>query len=126
MQIPAEPWRGLVNVDEAVVDHHRLPVILSHVGWQRVTPWQPSAAASGQLSARGPCRRSPLWSAQNEENSEAYRLPRRLPRGDDSELQPLDVKIANRGLFAKWSGTEIKIDGEVVVAKESDIMGVVE
>ena len=43
-----------------------------------------------------------------------------------AELQPLDVKIANRVLFAKWSGTELKIDGEVVVAKESDIMGVVE
>jgi len=60
---------------------------------------------------------------RNEENSEAYRLP----RGVDSELQPLDVKIANRVLFAKWSGAEIKIDDEdFVVAKESDIMGAVE
>jgi len=48
-------------------------------------------------------------------------------RGDDSELQPLDVKIANPVLFAKWSSTEIKIDREdFVVAKESDIVGVVE
>jgi co-chaperonin GroES (HSP10) len=60
---------------------------------------------------------------RNEENSEACRLP----RGDDSKLQPLDVKIANRVLFAKWSSTEIKIDREdFAVAKESDIMGVVE
>ena len=48
-------------------------------------------------------------------------------RGDDSELQPLDVKIANPVLFAKWSSTEIKIDREdFAVAKESDIVGVVE
>jgi hypothetical protein len=49
VQIPVEPWRGFVNADEAVVDPHRLRVrmILSHVGWRRVTPWQPSAAASG-------------------------------------------------------------------------------
>src|SRR5262249_9157301 len=48
-------------------------------------------------------------------------------RGDDSKLRPLDVKFGDRVLFGKWSGTEIKIDGEdFVVAKESDIMGVVE
>ena len=48
-------------------------------------------------------------------------------RGDDGELQPLDVKVGDPVLFGKWSGTEIKIDGEdFVVAKESDIMGVVE
>src|SRR3981189_3707530 len=48
-------------------------------------------------------------------------------RGDDSKLQPLDVKVGDPVLFGKWSGTEIKLDGEdFVVAKESDIMGVVE
>jgi chaperonin GroES len=48
-------------------------------------------------------------------------------RGDDGELQPVDVKVYDRLLFAKWSSTEIKIDGEdFVVAKESDIMKVVE
>src|SRR6516164_9163348 len=48
-------------------------------------------------------------------------------RGDDGKLHPLDVKVGDRVLFGKWSGTEIKIDGEdFVVAKESDIMGVVE
>ncbi len=47
-------------------------------------------------------------------------------RGDDGALHPLDVKIGDRVLFGKWSGTEIKIDGEdLVVMKESDIMGVV-
>jgi chaperonin GroES len=48
-------------------------------------------------------------------------------RGDDGKVQPLDVKVGDRVLFGKWSGTEIKIDGEdFVVAKESDIMGAVE
>jgi len=48
-------------------------------------------------------------------------------RDDEGKLRPLDVKVGDRVLFGKWSGTEIKIDGEdFVVAKESDIMGVVE
>ena len=48
-------------------------------------------------------------------------------RDDDGKLRPLDVKVGDRVLFGKWSGTEIKIDGEdLVVAKESDIMGVVD
>jgi chaperonin GroES len=48
-------------------------------------------------------------------------------RGEDGKLHPLDVKIGDRVLFGKWSGTEIKIEGEdLVVMKESDIMGVVE
>ncbi len=48
-------------------------------------------------------------------------------RGEDGKLHPLDVKAGDRVLFGKWSGTEIKIDGEdLVVMKESDIMGVVD
>ncbi len=47
-------------------------------------------------------------------------------RGDDGKLNPLDVKVGDRVLFGKWSGTEIKIDGEdLVVMKEFDIMGIV-
>lgn len=47
-------------------------------------------------------------------------------RGDDGKLHPLDVKVGDRVLFGKWSGTEIRIDNEdFVVMKESDIMGVV-
>ena len=47
-------------------------------------------------------------------------------RGEDGKLQPMDLKAGDRVLFGKWSGTEIKIDGEdLVVMKESDIMGVV-
>lgn len=48
-------------------------------------------------------------------------------RGDDNELIPLDVKAGDTVLFGKWSGTEVKIDGEdVLIMKESDIMGVLE
>jgi chaperonin GroES len=47
-------------------------------------------------------------------------------RGDDGRLHPLDVKVGDRVLFGKRSGTEIEIDGEdLVVMKESDIMGAV-
>ena len=46
-------------------------------------------------------------------------------RGDDGKLQPMDVKAGDRVLFGKWSGTEVKLDGEeLVIMKESDIMGV--
>jgi chaperonin GroES len=46
-------------------------------------------------------------------------------RGDDNELVPLDVKVGDRILFGKWSGTEVKIDGEdLLIMKESDIMGI--
>jgi chaperonin GroES len=47
-------------------------------------------------------------------------------RGEDGTIHPLDVKAGDRVLFGKWSGTEIKIDGEeLLVMKESDIMGVI-
>ena len=46
-------------------------------------------------------------------------------RGEDGALHPLDVKAGDRVLFGKWSGTEIKLDGEeLLIMKESDIMGV--
>ena len=48
-------------------------------------------------------------------------------RGDDGKLQPMDVKAGDRVLFGKWSGTEVKLDGEeLIIMKESDIMGVIE
>jgi chaperonin GroES len=48
-------------------------------------------------------------------------------RGEDGKLHSLDVKSGDRVLFAKWSGTEIKLDGEdLIIMKESDIMGVVD
>ena len=47
-------------------------------------------------------------------------------RADDGKVTPLDVKSGDRILFGKWSGTEVKIDGEdLIIMKESDILGVV-
>jgi chaperonin GroES len=47
-------------------------------------------------------------------------------RDESGKLTPLDVKAGDRVLFGKWSGTEVKIDGEdLLIMKESDILGVV-
>ena len=48
-------------------------------------------------------------------------------RDESGKLVPLELKAADRVLFGKWSGTEVKIDGEdLLIMKESDIMGVIE
>jgi len=48
-------------------------------------------------------------------------------RDEAGKLIPLDVKAGDRILFGKWSGTEVKIDGqEYLIMKESDVMGIVE
>jgi chaperonin GroES len=47
-------------------------------------------------------------------------------RDDNGKLTPIGVKSGDRVLFGKWSGTEVKLDGEdLVIMKESDIMGVI-
>ena len=48
-------------------------------------------------------------------------------RTEDGKLQPMGVKVGDVVLYGKWSGTEVKIEGEdLLIMKESDIMGVVE
>ncbi len=48
-------------------------------------------------------------------------------RDDSGKVTPLDVQVGDIILFGKWSGTEVKIDGdELLIMKESDIMGVIE
>ena len=48
-------------------------------------------------------------------------------RDESGELAPLELKAGDRVLFGKWSGTEVKIDGEdLLIMKESDVMGVIE
>ena len=48
-------------------------------------------------------------------------------RDEAGKLVPLDVKAGDRVLFGKWSGTEVKIDGEeLLIMKESDILGIVD
>jgi chaperonin GroES len=48
-------------------------------------------------------------------------------RDDNGKVQPLDVKKGDRILFGKWSGSEVKLDGEdLLIMKESDILGVLD
>jgi chaperonin GroES len=48
-------------------------------------------------------------------------------RDENGKLHPLDVKSGDRVLFGKWSGTEVKLDGEeLMIMKEADIMGVID
>ena len=48
-------------------------------------------------------------------------------RDDSGKLIPLDLKAGDRILFGKWSGTEVKIDGQhYLIMKESDVMGIIE
>jgi chaperonin GroES len=48
-------------------------------------------------------------------------------RDDSGKINPLDVKVGDRILFGKWSGSEVKLDGEdLLIMKESDILGVLE
>ena len=48
-------------------------------------------------------------------------------RGEDGKLHPLDVKKGDEILYGKWSGTEVKLNGDdLLIMKESDIMGIIE
>jgi len=48
-------------------------------------------------------------------------------KNEDGSVVPLDVKAGDRVLFGKWSGTEVKMDGEdLLIMKESDILGIIE
>ena len=48
-------------------------------------------------------------------------------RDESGKLIPIDIKVGDRVLFGKWSGTEVKLDGEeLLIMKESDIMGVLD
>ncbi|HEY5609008.1 MAG TPA: co-chaperone GroES [Alphaproteobacteria bacterium] len=48
-------------------------------------------------------------------------------RDETGKLHPLDIKVGDRVLYGKWSGTEVKVDGEdLLIVKESDVMGVIE
>src|SRR5438105_9469828 len=47
-------------------------------------------------------------------------------RGEDGTVTPLDVKPGDKILFGKWSGSEVKLDGEdLIIMKESDVLGIV-
>ncbi len=46
-------------------------------------------------------------------------------KAEDGKVTPLDVKAGDKILFGKWSGTEVKINGEDLIMKESDILGII-
>jgi len=47
-------------------------------------------------------------------------------RADDGKITPLDLKAGDKILFGKWSGTEVKVEGEdLIIMKESDVLGVI-
>jgi chaperonin GroES len=48
-------------------------------------------------------------------------------RDENGKLQPLDVRVGDRVLFGKWSGTEVRLEGEdLMVMKEADLMGIID
>ena len=62
-----------------------------------------------------------------EKPSRANRRRRPGGRDEAGKLIPIDLKVGDTVLFGKWSGTEVKIDGQdLLIMKESDIMGVIE
>ena len=68
-----------------------------------------SPIRQGKAAGRRSDRRRPRWG-----------------RDESGKLTPLDVRAGDKVLFGKWSGTEVKIDGnELLIMKESDIMGIV-
>jgi chaperonin GroES len=85
------------------------------VSWSNVS--MPKRRPRAASSFRTPPRKSPRRAKSR----------RSAPGGRDEagKLIPIDLKIGDRVLFGKWSGTEIKLDGEdLLIMKESDIMGV--
>lgn len=48
-------------------------------------------------------------------------------RGENGAVHPLEVKVGDKVLYGKWSGTEVKVDGkDLMIMKESDVMGIIE
>jgi len=74
---------------------------------------RPRAASSFRIAPRKSPRR-----AKSRRSAQAG-------RDEAGKLIPIDLKVGDRVLFGKWSGTEVKLDGEeLLIMKESDIMGV--
>ena len=79
-------------------------------------------------SASRPRRSRPVVSSAKEKPSQGE-VVAVGPGGRDEagKLIPIDIKAGDRVLFGKWSGTEVKIDGqELLIMKESDIMGIID
>jgi chaperonin GroES len=82
-----------------------------------VRPVQPEAKTSGGIFIPDTAQEKPMEGDVIAVGAGA--------RDEAGKLHPLDVKVGDRILFGKWSGTEIKVDGEeLMIMKESDVMGV--
>ena len=82
-----------------------------------IRPVQPEAKTSGGIFIPDTAQEKPIEGDVVAVGAGA--------RDEAGKLHPLDVKVGDRVLFGKWSGTEIKVDGEdLVIMKESDVMGV--
>ena len=84
-----------------------------------IRPVQPEAKTSGGIFIPDTAQEKPMEGDVIAVGAGA--------RDEAGKLHPLDVKVGDRILFGKWSGTEIKIDGtDLLIMKESDIMGIIE
>jgi chaperonin GroES len=82
-----------------------------------IRPVQPEAKTSGGIFIPDTAQEKPMEGDVIAVGAGA--------RDEAGKLHPLDVKVGDRILFGKWSGTEIKVDGEdLMIMKESDVMGV--
>ena len=82
-----------------------------------IRPVQPEAKTSGGIFIPDTAQEKPMEGDVVAVGAGA--------RDESGKLHPLDVKVGDRVLFGKWSGTEIKVDGEdLMIMKESDVMGV--
>ena len=82
-----------------------------------IRPVQPEAKTSGGIFIPDAAQEKPMEGDVIAVGAGA--------RDEAGKLHPLDVKVGDRILFGKWSGTEIKVDGEdLMIMKESDVMGV--
>ncbi|MEI6201425.1 MAG: co-chaperone GroES [Enhydrobacter sp.] len=82
-----------------------------------IRPVQPEARTSGGIFIPDTAQEKPMEGDVVAVGAGA--------RDEAGKLHPLDVKVGDHVLFGKWSGTEIKVDGEdLMIMKESDVMGV--
>ncbi len=94
-------------------------------------PWVSGRFMTASSSAASrPTKRLPAGSSfpirRRKSRRRAKSSPLAPAPSEDGKITPLDVKAGDKILFGKWSGTEVKIDGEdLIIMKESDILGIV-
>ena len=94
----------------------------------RFVLWETASSSSASRKKRRPRAGSSSPTPPRKSRRKAKSSPSAPARATTAgKIQPLDVKAGDRILFGKWSGTEVKLDGEdLLIMKESDILGVLE